>query len=89
MRIHVTQDDIRKGCRCNSALCPVARAVARATGQSTLAGSIDIRSYTPTCRLYFRVKPPKSVVRFIAAFDAGKPVKPFAFNLAVPKGKAK
>ena len=81
MRIEVTAEDIRNGRKHDCQYCPVARAIARATGKETLVGlrtcQIRSSSYTPWCWLIL----PFAVLEFIESFDAGALVQPFDFEL--------
>lgn len=94
MIIHVTAKHIRNGRKevkpdngmyypnCNSGLCPVAKAIHETSGDYSVrvydieivrGHSIDIKNP--------RAHYPRSVARFVKAFDAGKKVKPFRFRL--------
>ena len=80
MRIEVTAEDIRNGRKHDCQYCPVARAIARATGREVLTGRITCQirsSYTP----WRSVILPRVVFDFTESFDAGALVQPFDFEL--------
>lgn len=89
--INVTANDIKKGIRRNSRLCPIALAVKRAMGREVGVGT-DLY-YFSAKNLYehdvyhrwsdterARVEP------FVSAFDAGQPVEPFRFTMRLSSG---
>lgn len=76
MRIHVTADDIARGARGNSRCCPVAVAILRQTGHP--CGVTASRMENPDGG---RLVTPDAVADFVEAFDAGRPVGPFAFEI--------
>lgn len=77
IRVKVTQDDIKNGKRCLSRKCPLALAVARATGKSAI-----VRVTTLTVDNFaHRFNMSKKLIRFINDFDSDRPVKPFSFIL--------
>ena len=80
-KINVTQDNIDDGTPGGPHSCPVARALADATGQiwwvtSRTAGRGD--RFATSCRFF---ELPRSAVDFIDTFDKGQSVGPFAFTL--------
>lgn len=93
MIIHVTQKHIREG-RCliktyqgqdsyaECKICPVALAIHEQTGMTTVRvygdEIVDGMFVDPDAPRAFN---PRSVARFVKAFDAGKKVKPFRFRL--------
>jgi hypothetical protein len=81
VKVTVTRQDIRNGRRLDAAFCPVSFAVKRATGSGRVFAcsqclEVDNEVIEPA---------PRSVARFVNAFDRGRPVKPFAFILKVAK----
>lgn len=87
--IHVTDDDIGKGNKnrirgLRVANCPVAvalnRQVPQAHGDGWRATDVDLYIW-PVGQRKINYHSPRSVQRFIHAFDANKPVKPFSFIL--------
>ena len=87
MKIRVSRDDIRKGKVGDGCNCPVARALKRQTpfrrvnvGSEIQLGSTGIEDILDPA---ISVDSPRKVGRFIEAFDEGKPVKPFTFNLVI------
>jgi hypothetical protein len=77
MRIEVTAEDIAAGEPRHSCHCPVARAISRAMGAAweaygDEAGACDTDDW---------IDLPAEAERWIAAFDAGRPVEPFAFEV--------
>ena len=83
MTITVTQDDIDRGCRKHWTNCPIAHAASRALGGwvKVRQDSIEIVDYFD---VYPRIPLPGEAQRFIAAFDCGWRVAPFAFTIDVP-----
>ena len=78
MIIKVLKEDIRKGKRQNAQYCPIARAIKRKTKRGDVM--VDSR------RVMFgwmTFEMPVRAENFIMNFDAGKPVKPFQFELEV------
>lgn len=82
-KIQITDTDIRRGVKSHPCLCPIARAVARATGyqmQQLSCGVITVYD-----EMVYVINDgydvPRKVADFIARFDTGKPVKPFSFVL--------
>lgn len=82
MIINVTQDHINIGCERNSTNCPVALALTEATGQSARvnANSIYLEKPDGNDLMY---ESPIDVYFFVLAFDAGRFVQPFSFELGV------
>jgi hypothetical protein len=84
LRIQVTQEDIDKAVRSNSAQCVVSQAIARtvkgATNIDTDVQSIRF-SVGDERRVYLC---PYSVQGYVVGFDAGDPIRPFAFELRAP-----
>ena len=79
LTITVTSDDIANGKPGQATSCPVALGAYRAGVAEALVGPREIR--------YGRgwVPLPRSAIRFVRAFDHGRPVAPFRFRLNVPK----
>ena len=78
IKVRVTREHIQRGARGVPSRCPVAYAV-RSEGFAdvvVLDGTVDWFDPKFHC-----VTQPRAVRRFIARFDAGKPVKPFTFML--------
>lgn len=79
--IKVTKAHIAKGNTGNGASCPVALAIRDVVKSDTVYVSSSIRyDYKG---YYTIVAAPARVVKFVAAFDKGKKVKPFNFYLDV------
>ncbi len=76
MLIHVTEDDIRGGCKRNPSFNPIARAIYRETGKEV---RVIIGRYVEYEGNRFSL--PTSVVTFIYNFDYGLIVFPFSFEL--------
>src|SRR5882762_1308473 len=74
MKIHVRRKHIEKG-KWGASICPVALAFREFTGRRCWVSRKYIADKSGETRL------PIVAQRFIARFDAGKPVKPFAFVL--------
>lgn len=99
VRISVTADDIQNGYRESNVECPIARAVRRQVLPSEPAPPLFMRRYLvvepKVVYLWEATKKTdwrrstlplsRRAQRFVAAFDAGRPVKPFRFMLEVPE----
>lgn len=77
MTITVSQDDIEQGQPLKGLSCPIALAIKRATGLEYVG--VGVRQYWYK-DLAGGVLPPE-VTEFVKAFDSGKPVEPFTFEL--------
>lgn len=80
MKINVSEQNIKEGRPESCEWCPVARAL-REIYPSAGTVEVDtdyIRVWIPHAQ---RWKTPDIVADFIAAFDAGEPVAPIAFDL--------
>jgi hypothetical protein len=79
MRIKVTQEDIDCGHRGDSQRCPIAQGIRRLRNPQHVEVcdwiEIDNDNY----------EAPAEVIEFIVAFDEGKPVEPFEFELSIVK----
>lgn len=75
MRIFITQEDIDKGQKSNCYECPIAQSLKRKGSHNVAVfdGSIWMAGE--------EFITPLNVDDFIRAFDAGKPVQPFSFEL--------
>lgn len=76
MKIEVTQEDIDKGLRFSSLLCPISLAVQRCLNIPSckvIPGMISFGNNEYDL--------PDPVNRFIVAFDTRRPVQPFTFEL--------
>lgn len=74
-RIEVTASDIAEGRPQDSCKCPIALACIRAGYANPEVDGITVDSLTGSWRL------PSEAQAFVDAFDAGRPVLPFAFEL--------
>ncbi len=84
VRIEVNAGDIAHGERHSCRSCPVALAVAREfpwTSPIVDGCTVDFGSDGES---WLWAEAPDAVNAFIEAFDGGKPVTPFAFDLDVP-----
>lgn len=95
MIIDVTEEDIRLGTQRDGSSCPIARAILREGPDRVFVGTEDIElrigelpttqeglvPFFKTYAILADAPLPKSATRFIAAFDAGKPVKPTRFRI--------
>lgn len=75
--VEVTAEDIAKGKPMECLNCPVALACMR-------AGLDDIAVCDSSLDSDGSIRTPDVVAEFIHAFDNGKPVHPFTFNLEIP-----
>jgi hypothetical protein len=79
--IKVTKGDIERGIPMNCSRCPIALAANRA---GLVDASVSYRVlWTGKDGYSKRSAIPRSALRFMAAFDKGRPVKPFSFRLRV------
>lgn len=69
---------IDEGEQCDCAKCPVAKGIVKATGAPV---RVEYHRATIGGRLFDL---PDPAVDFIDAFDSGKPVRPFSFELDYP-----
>ena len=79
MIIKVTQEHIEKGKKNNCWRCPIALAIAEASGGCRIAVLFEhyvIEDEARTARTL-----PVEAISFIASFDAGLPVAPFEFEI--------
>ena len=82
MKIEVTPDDIAHGLMRSTSRCPIALAVQRTTGESALVYTTSV-VLSPNGANRRRIWT-KEIIDFIAAFDFGREVKPFSFELDIP-----
>ena len=79
LKITVTRKDIDNGISCNGFFCPIALAFKRAAGEKVF---IDDTTYDMLGKKKtYGLKLPKPAQRFIRAFDAGRKVEPFEFEV--------
>lgn len=84
-KFEIQQSDIDQGTRCSSDNCPIARAIERETGKQVSVTKDTIVIWD--ARGFDTIEtPPKSVTRFVEAFDAGDPVEPFSFRATPTEG---
>ena len=91
MIIHVTQDDINKGCIQAARMCPVALAIERVIGHEVTVSPCDKtidedNIYNWEVIFYHlpyhkRIILPNEVKEFARSFDMGRSVSPFEFEL--------
>lgn len=88
MRISVTKTDINRGCPYEGDNCPIARAVRRALRPMGIhhanAVAVDQDSMTfqtKTGRVIKSIRTPATAAQFISAFDSGRAVQPFTFQI--------
>lgn len=92
LKVEVTEEDIKEGCRLSPNLCPVARAVSRARnpGKSPLDEGYESAWVTQGVTRFSlesladRAENPPEVTLFIIRFDTQVPVQPFTFELEIP-----
>jgi hypothetical protein len=80
MRIEVTQEDIDNGLKGKCDSCAVALAAKRAFGNRIILVDGEQMDVIDNGK-WDVLDLPDSAVAFIEAFDTGKPVKPFSFEL--------
>jgi hypothetical protein len=82
LHINVTQQHIDRGKRCNSERCPVALSILEVLPETSYV-SVDVRIYVEPSDTYdyIAAESPDEVCRFTSAFDDGKPVSPFSFEV--------
>jgi hypothetical protein len=90
VRVEVSQGDIEAGMAGAACECPVALAIRRAcgvewarVGYDALMGCATIQIGQPSVFSKFHIGP-RAVKEFFQAFDDGKAVSPFSFDLDVP-----
>jgi hypothetical protein len=79
--VEVLQEDIDSGIRSNCESCPVARAMRRATGKHYRPGLFSVRKGFDKDIV---ANLPAEVTNFILAFDQGRTVQPFWFQIDLP-----
>lgn len=80
--VRVTAHDIKKGCRRQHNNCPIARAVKRNKGVSSVVVGSHAITYTKN-NIYYTATLPKIARLFIQEFDEGKDCQPFEFAVIV------
>jgi len=89
MKFKVTEKHIRKGAWSSTSNCPVALCIREKLGlicHYQIAVTCDYIMITKSdCKDRFIKKLPKSVIDCLADFDAGKEVKPFEFEIRIPR----
>lgn len=80
IKIKVTEEDIKKGKRFNSACCPVGLACQRVLHKNwaEVFEFLTLRQTENGLRIYFEMQ---GVAGFISKFDSGETVQPFEFEL--------
>lgn len=83
--INVTKDDIEFGVTCDVERDPIVLAIKRALphGTEVLVGGRIAKLRMPGAVHFEQVNLPNSVIDFVKAFDRGRDVKPFTFELEV------
>ena len=83
----VTKDDIQNGVANDAEACPVGRALSRHNFSSVEVGAVEgeVSFYDQNRDEAVERRLPPKAAKFIAAFDAGKKVKPFKFHINVRK----
>ncbi len=82
MTITVTQEDIDGGSKGSPYCCPIANACKKLDKEKATAEKSGVSVGETTIRLGgLYTDLPHDACQFIADFDAGKPVKPFTFEL--------
>lgn len=74
--VEVTAEDIARGVPQNLISCPIALALLRATGRDWIVYETFVEDEGDT-----KLPLPGPAVGFISDFDAGRPVRPFAFEV--------
>jgi hypothetical protein len=83
LKIEVTLEDIKYGIACNGAMCPVARALARAVPDAGVnVGHEFVELRVPGLRMGI-VPLPREAREFIGRYDDGGSVEPFTFEVAL------
>lgn len=83
MRIEITQEDIRHGCRCDPDCCPVGRALSRAgVSHFGVLGPAVVIADGEQHVTFMQL--PEEVTEWILSFDRFEPVRPFTFELGLP-----
>ena len=86
MNIRVTQTHIDKGCRGSAYDCPVTRALNEVLIESVTAsvgwGSVILSTYN---HKFLEIDLPEIATQFSHDFDLDLKVKPFEFELGIPK----
>lgn len=87
MTIHITQEDIDNGVARSCIKCPIALALNRQAQLNFIY--VDTRDRFSRCvveyDIFKEIDLPHKAFLFMKAFDQGKPVKPFSFELEIPQ----
>jgi hypothetical protein len=85
MTIHVQQKHIDQGESRRSCFCPIALALADSFSDVIYA-SVGTGDFAVNRRGFNLLQSPlpESASKFVRAFDNGKPVKPFTFEIEIP-----
>lgn len=80
--VHVTQEDIDRAMRNQSARCVIATAIARSIpGATKVAVDLQALRFTVEGERHVYFTPP-GAVGYVVAFDAGETIHPFSFRLS-------
>lgn len=82
--VNVTARHIALGVKKNCSRCPVALALTDGLGATMVTAMFCRMHLSGGCGYPLILKTPKSVQRFMKAFDANKPVNPFKFKVMRP-----
>ncbi len=84
--VSVTADDIAQGVKCRGDSCAVQRALARALDDKRLQVSYSqVVAFVYGSATQWHTMPlPDICLTFLRAFDAGRAVQPFSFDLTLP-----
>jgi hypothetical protein len=83
MKIEITQEDIKHGCRCDPSCDPVGRALSRAgIAHFGVLGTAVVVAEDNEHVLFLRL--PEEVSEWILSFDRFEPVTPMSFELVLP-----
>lgn len=85
MIIKVLREHIFRGWQNNCYLCPIALAIRSATGFSYMVTPTEVCLEDAQPRLWIQL--PIEARQFIDAFDRGKSVEPFEFELSLEEGE--
>lgn len=84
MLIEVTAEDIRDGIRNSCRLCPVARAIQRATGLDLVWVSSSFVEFRHQDQPLKVLDLPSEAAKWIRDYDLGRGMQPFSFDLPIP-----
>lgn len=83
IKIDVTEYDIHVGTKNSYFSCPIAIALARATKTRIAVTTDKVYQFVPLQTAKIVAELPSVARKFVLAFDRGRPVEPFSFEMII------